>query len=51
MLYSSFENQAKYYLANQNTLNALARKYWIWKLKFAENNNEPLLEEKVREQM
>jgi len=49
LLYSAFENQQKYYLNGSNTEIELQEKDWMWQFRYTNDDNEPLVEEKVRE--
>ena len=51
LLYPTFDNHQKYYLSNPTTEQELKEKDWIWQFHYSSDDNEPLVERKVREQI
>ena len=51
LLYPTFDNHQKYYLSGSTTEQELKEKDWIWQFHYTSDDNEPLVEEKVREQI
>jgi len=51
LLYPTFDNHQKYYLSGSTTEQELQEKDWIWQFHYTSDDNEPLVEDKVREQI